>query len=68
MESDFTRPYEIIEEIDTGVCRLKNLKTQKVLGKTYNSIRFKEYHCPVSDECQNSKRSENSERASKSVK
>ena len=40
MESDFTRPYEIIEEIGTGIYRLKNLKTQKVLGKSYNSIRF----------------------------
>ena len=68
MESHFTGPYEIIEEIGKGVYRLKNLKTQKVLGKTYNSMRFKEYHCPVSDQCQKSENCENSERASKKRK
>ena len=61
----FTGPYEIIGEIGKGIYRLNNLKTQKVPRKTYSSMRFKEYHCPVSDECQNSERSENSERASK---
>ena len=44
MESHFTGPYEIVEELGKGVYRLKNLKTQKVLAKTYSSMRFKVHH------------------------
>ena len=46
MESHFTGPYEIVEELGKGVYRLKNVKTQKVLAKTFNSMRFKIYHLP----------------------
>ena len=44
MESHFTGPYEIVKELGKGVYRLKNLKTNKILAKTYSSIRFKLYH------------------------
>ena len=42
----FTGPYEIVEELGKGVYRLKNPKTQKILAKTYNSMRFKLYYSP----------------------
>ena len=50
MDSHFTGPYEIIEEIEEGVYRLKNVKTQKVLAKLYNSMHFKEYYSQVFSE------------------
>lgn len=43
MDSHFTGPYEIVEEVGKGVYRLKNPKTSKVLAKSYNSMRFKIY-------------------------
>ena len=44
MDAHFTGPYEIVEEIGKGVYRLKNVKTQKLLAKTCNSMRLKAYH------------------------
>lgn len=44
MDSHFTGPYTIDEDLGHGVYRLKSRKTGKVLAKTYNSIRFKSYH------------------------
>ena len=46
MESHFTGPYQIVEELGKGVYRLKNMKTQTVSVKTFNSMHFKIYHLP----------------------
>ena len=44
MEAHYSGPYEIMKELDLGVYCLNNLKTQKVMAKICNSMRFKVYH------------------------
>ena len=44
MEAHYSGPYKIMKELGLGVYCLKNLKTQKVMAKTCNSMRFKVYH------------------------
>ena len=44
MESHFTGSYEIVEKLGKAVYRFKNLKTNKISAKTYNSMMFKLYH------------------------
>ena len=44
MDSHYTGPYTIVDDLGHGVYRLKNSKNNKVLAKTHNACRFKTYH------------------------
>ena len=50
MDSHYTGPFEIVEEIGKGVYKIRDPETNKVLGKSINSMRFKVYYATTEQE------------------